>query len=167
MWFHFRSNSKYQWWMHWYRVSTPPVHHSNSSPPIMKFYYFWTLPSCFNPRKLYSRLPHILSIRCKAWYWPYLKLTSGLLSFASTTLVLSLINVSTRGVTTPNIVVGMALGVGGLAQLLAGMWEFAAGNTLGATGKFRSGRITFLNIQLPGRECHVTALSINHIIMSI
>ena len=96
-----------------------------------------------------------------------MKLTSGLLSFASTTLVLSLINVSTRGVTTPNIVVGMALGVGGLAQLLAGMWEFAAGNTLGATGKFRSGRITFLNMQLPGRECHVTALSINHIIMSI
>jgi succinate-acetate transporter protein len=28
----------------------------------------------------------------------------------------------------------MALGVGGLAQLLAGMWEFAAGNTFGATG---------------------------------
>lgn len=29
----------------------------------------------------------------------------------------------------------MALGVGGLAQLLAGMWEFAAGNTFGATGE--------------------------------
>ena len=28
----------------------------------------------------------------------------------------------------------MALGVGGLAQLLAGMWEFAAANTFGATG---------------------------------
>jgi len=27
----------------------------------------------------------------------------------------------------------MALGVGGLCQLLAGMWEFAAGNTFGAT----------------------------------
>ena len=30
----------------------------------------------------------------------------------------------------------MALFVGGLCQLLAGMWEFAAGNTLGATGEF-------------------------------
>ena len=30
----------------------------------------------------------------------------------------------------------MALFCGGLAQLLAGMWEFATGNTFGATGKF-------------------------------
>ena len=30
----------------------------------------------------------------------------------------------------------MALGVGGLVQLLAGMWEFANGNTFGATGEF-------------------------------
>jgi uncharacterized protein len=29
----------------------------------------------------------------------------------------------------------MALGVGGLVQLLAGMWEFACGNTFGATGE--------------------------------
>lgn len=58
-----------------------------------------------------------------------------MLSFASTTLILSLVNVQTDGVTTPNIVVGMALFVGGLCQLLAGMWEFAAGNTLGATGE--------------------------------
>ncbi|THH04677.1 hypothetical protein EW145_g5343 [Phellinidium pouzarii] len=58
----------------------------------------------------------------------------GLLSFASTTFILSLVNVSTDGVTVPNVVVGMALFVGGLCQLLAGMWEFAAGNTLGATG---------------------------------
>ncbi|KAI5119029.1 hypothetical protein M0805_001852 [Coniferiporia weirii] len=57
----------------------------------------------------------------------------GLLSFASTTLVLSLINVQTDGVTTPNVAVALALFVGGLVQLLAGMWEFAAGNTLGAT----------------------------------
>ena len=31
----------------------------------------------------------------------------------------------------------MALFVGGAAQFLAGMWEFACGNTFGATGKFR------------------------------
>ena len=58
-------------------------------------------------------------------------LISGLLSFASTTLVLSFVNVNGRHVTEPNIVVGLALGVGGLAQLLAGMWEFATGNTFG------------------------------------
>ena len=58
---------------------------------------------------------------------------SGLISFASTTLLLSFVNVKTRGVTEPNIAVGMALAVGGLCQFLAGMWEFAAGNTFGAT----------------------------------
>ena len=44
-------------------------------------------------------------------------------------------NVQTRGIKTPNAVVGMAGFCGGLAQLLAGMWEFAAGNTFGATGE--------------------------------
>jgi len=57
----------------------------------------------------------------------------GLFSFASTTLILSFVNVSTRGVTTPNIVVGMAIFTGGLVQLLAGMWEFPRGNVFGAT----------------------------------
>jgi len=33
-------------------------------------------------------------------------------------------------------VVGMALFYGGLAQLLAGMWEFVTGNTFGATGEY-------------------------------
>ena len=66
-------------------------------------------------------------------FWCYH--SSGLFSFASTTFILSLINCQARGVSTPNVVVGMALGVGGLAQFLAGMWEFAAGNTFGATGE--------------------------------
>lgn len=57
----------------------------------------------------------------------------GLFSFASTTLILSLYNVNARGIDVPNVVVGMALFCGGLAQLLAGMWEFAVGNTFGAT----------------------------------
>ena len=58
-------------------------------------------------------------------------------SFASTTLILSLINIQARGVRIPHVVLGMALFVGGAAQFLAGMWEFACGNTFGATGKFR------------------------------
>jgi hypothetical protein len=41
--------------------------------------------------------------------------------FAATTLVLSLVNVNARGVTTPNIVVGMSVAYGGLIQLIAGM----------------------------------------------
>lgn len=57
----------------------------------------------------------------------------GLSAFALTTFVLSLINVSARDVTEPNIVVALAFGYGGLVQLLAGMWEMAVGNTFGAT----------------------------------
>ncbi|KAG1814666.1 Gpr1 family protein [Suillus subaureus] len=57
----------------------------------------------------------------------------GLFSFASTTFILSLYNVNARGVVVPNVVVGMACFCGGLAQLLAGMWEFPRGNVFGAT----------------------------------
>lgn len=57
----------------------------------------------------------------------------GLSAFALTTFVLSLINVGTRNITEPNIVVALAFGYGGLVQLLAGMWEMAVGNTFGAT----------------------------------
>jgi succinate-acetate transporter protein len=56
----------------------------------------------------------------------------GLAGFAGTTFVLSLINanlVSARGI---GAVLGLALAYGGLAQLLAGMWEFRTGNTFGA-----------------------------------
>ena len=60
---------------------------------------------------------------------------SGLFSFASTTLILSLYNLQTRDITTPNVVVGMAIFCGGLAQLLAGMWEYPRGNTFGAAGE--------------------------------
>lgn len=46
----------------------------------------------------------------------------GLSAFALTTFVLSAVNLETRGVTAPNIAVPLALGYGGLVQLLAGMW---------------------------------------------
>lgn len=46
----------------------------------------------------------------------------GLSAFALTTFVLSLINVGTKGLAAPNIVVASAFGYGGLVQLLAGMW---------------------------------------------
>ena len=56
----------------------------------------------------------------------------GLAGFAATTMLLSLINgnlISAKGV---GVVLGLAIAYGGLAQLLAGMWEFRTGNTFGA-----------------------------------
>jgi succinate-acetate transporter protein len=76
----------------------------------------------------------------------------GLSAFALTTFVLSLINVGTRGVTEPNIIVALAFGYGGLVQLLAGMWEMAVGNTFGATALSSYGGfwISFAVIFTPG-----------------
>ena len=55
----------------------------------------------------------------------------GLCAFALTTFVLSAANA--KLFTGAEVVIGLALFYGGLAQLLAGMWEFKAGNTFGAT----------------------------------
>ena len=56
----------------------------------------------------------------------------GLAGFAMTTFVLSMINANWVSGTDTPVVLGLALAYGGLAQLLAGMWEFRAGNTFGA-----------------------------------
>ena len=56
----------------------------------------------------------------------------GLAGFAATTMLLSLINgnlISARGI---GAVLALAIAYGGIAQLLAGMWEFRTGNTFGA-----------------------------------
>lgn len=76
----------------------------------------------------------------------------GLSAFALTTFVLSLINVKTRGIGHPNIVVALAYGYGGLVQLLAGMWEMAVGNTFGATALSSYGGfwLSFAIILTPG-----------------
>ncbi|KAG8705911.1 hypothetical protein FRC09_002699 [Ceratobasidium sp. 395] len=58
---------------------------------------------------------------------------TGLFALAATTLMWSLFNARTRHIFQVNAIVGMALLVGGLCTLLAGMWEFAIGNTFGAT----------------------------------
>jgi hypothetical protein len=60
----------------------------------------------------------------------------GLAGFALTTFVLSALNAE---IIVPNaahnhaIFIGLAVFYGGLAQLLAGMWEYRTGNTFGAT----------------------------------
>ncbi|KAI0762238.1 GPR1/FUN34/yaaH family-domain-containing protein [Fomes fomentarius] len=76
----------------------------------------------------------------------------GLFGFASTTFILSLYNVQARGISHPNVVLGMALFVGGLAQFVAGMWEFATQNTFGATAFTMYGGfwMSFATIFLPG-----------------
>ncbi|KAF5353938.1 hypothetical protein D9756_007157 [Leucocoprinus leucothites] len=78
--------------------------------------------------------------------------TLGLFSFASTTLILSLFNAQTRGVHVANAVVGMACFCGGLAQLLAGMWEFPRGNTFGgaAFSSYGAFWMSYATILIPG-----------------
>jgi len=56
----------------------------------------------------------------------------GLAAFALTTFVLSMFNANLVGAGGEPVVFGLALAYGGLAQLLAGMWEFRTGNTFGA-----------------------------------
>jgi succinate-acetate transporter protein len=57
----------------------------------------------------------------------------GLAGFGLTTFLLSLVNAGVLSAKATPIVFGLALAYGGLAQLLAGMWEFRKGNTFGAT----------------------------------
>jgi hypothetical protein len=56
----------------------------------------------------------------------------GLAGFAMTTFVLSMINANLVSGGDTGVVLGLALAYGGIVQLLAGMWEFRAGNTFGA-----------------------------------
>ena len=56
----------------------------------------------------------------------------GLAGFAGTTFFLSVVNTNMLGTSVQDTVLGLALFYGGLAQLLAGMWEFVKGNTFGA-----------------------------------
>jgi succinate-acetate transporter protein len=57
----------------------------------------------------------------------------GLSAFAITTFLLSMVNAGFIAQGAEPIVFGMALMVGGLAQVLAGMWEFRTGNTFAGT----------------------------------
>jgi uncharacterized protein len=56
----------------------------------------------------------------------------GLAAFAMTTFVLSMFNAKLVGSGGEPVVFGLALAYGGIAQVLAGMWEFRTGNTFGA-----------------------------------
>ena len=56
----------------------------------------------------------------------------GLAAFAMTTFVLSMFNANLVDKRGAPVVLGLALAYGGLAQLIAGIWEFRTGNTFGA-----------------------------------
>ena len=105
-------------------VRRPPSRIANAAPayvsPLLSLHHFSLLT-------LYKLFP-----------------SSGLFSFASTTFLLSLYNVNTRGIHTSNVIVGMAIFTGGLLQFIAGMWEFPRGNVLAATGKLKTSSFTFL-----------------------
>lgn len=72
----------------------------------------------------------------------------GLCGFALTTFLLSAINLGTKGLSEPNIVIGAAFAYGGLVQLLAGMWYVFFGILYRAI-------IQFAN-SIPGRWLLVT-----------
>ncbi len=57
----------------------------------------------------------------------------GLAAFALTTFVLSMFNANILDGTAEGVVLGLALAYGGIGQFAAGIWEFAKGNTFGAT----------------------------------
>jgi len=57
----------------------------------------------------------------------------GLAAFALTTFVLSFFNADLVNKGGEPVVLGLALAYGGIAQLLAGMWEFKNNNAFGAT----------------------------------
>ncbi|MHB8324101.1 MAG: acetate uptake transporter [Candidatus Dormibacteria bacterium] len=57
----------------------------------------------------------------------------GLIGFGMTTMLLSCINAGIIAAGATMAVLPLAAAFGGLAQLLAGMWEFKRGNTFGAT----------------------------------
>jgi succinate-acetate transporter protein len=56
----------------------------------------------------------------------------GLAAFALTTFILSMFNAGLVSHAGEPVVLGVALAYGGIAQVLAGMWEFRTGNTFGA-----------------------------------
>src|ERR1700749_4449619 len=56
----------------------------------------------------------------------------GLAGFAATTFMLSMINANLVNHNSLTGVLGLALAYGGIAQFVAGIWEFRTGNTFGA-----------------------------------
>ena len=88
----------------------------------------------------------------------------GLAAFALTTFVLSFFNAGLVSDKAEPIVFGLTFAYGGLAQFLAGMWEFRTGNTFGAVAFSSFGAfwlsfwayVTFFAARIPAEQ-HGTA----------
>ncbi|AAW45868.1 hypothetical protein CNBJ1330 [Cryptococcus deneoformans B-3501A] len=81
----------------------------------------------------------------------------GLIPLSSGTLLISLYNVQTRGITTPNIILGLALGFSGIVQTIAGILEWASGNTFAAVALTSYGGFWFSFAVLYIPQFEVTA----------
>jgi len=90
----------------------------------------------------------------------------GLAAFAATTFVLSLFNAAIiKDESLETVVLPLALFYGGLAQMLAGMWEFRKANTFGATAFTSYGAfwlafaayVKFVKPDLPPASAHTAA----------
>lgn len=92
----------------------------------------------------------------------------GLAGFGATTLFLSAVNSGLLPKTVEAGVFGLAIFYGGIAQLLAGLWEFTKGNTFGATAfvSFGAFWLSFWYLVTDGVPAMVaekaTATDINH-----
>jgi uncharacterized protein len=78
----------------------------------------------------------------------------GLAAFATTTFALSMINADLVSAGALPMVAALALAYGGIAQLVAGIWEFRTGNTFGAVafcsfGTFWISFYFLVNVGLP------------------
>jgi succinate-acetate transporter protein len=90
----------------------------------------------------------------------------GLGCFALTTFLLSLFNAGLLPAAGESIVFGVALAYGGVAQVLAGMWEFRKGNVFGATAFTSYGAfwlsfwafVTFYSADIPDATTRATAV---------
>ncbi|KAI1084938.1 GPR1/FUN34/yaaH family-domain-containing protein [Whalleya microplaca] len=76
----------------------------------------------------------------------------GLLSFATSIFMISLLELEPRGVKVPNIIVPNMVFFGGSAQTISGIMEFVAGNTFGATvfTAYAAFNLAYALIYLPG-----------------
>jgi succinate-acetate transporter protein len=74
----------------------------------------------------------------------------GLAGFGLTTLVLNIVNAGIIPKESIGMVLPLGLFYGGLAQFLAGMWEFKKGNTFGATafGSFGAFWMSFATMEI-------------------
>jgi succinate-acetate transporter protein len=82
-----------------------------------------------------------------------------------TTFVLNVVNANWFAAGAGSVVVALALFYGGLAQLLAGMWEFRAGNTFGATAftSFGAFWLSYAAINIPGTGIAASLVATNQL----